>query len=301
MTCAMCGICCLSHGVRNVTVAEAIVRRCYRSGFRPMLAIVGFVTDGFNEACEILRAAERILVFTGAGISTESGIPDFRGPDGLWSRVDPDDFTIGRYLADPETRIRAWRMHLDGQLWGRRSKIRPNLAHVAIADLWNARKLSGVVTQNIDGLHQSAGVPDEHVAELHGNIRCVICIDCGERWETSEVLRRVEAGQRDPKCLNCQGVVKTTTVMFGEALPMKEWADALVMSASAEAILVVGSTLSVYPAAEVPLTPARRGVPMVIVNLGPTDHDHLARVRLNGKAGDLLPRLVDAVVEQDGV
>ncbi|MDF1597561.1 MAG: Sir2 family NAD-dependent protein deacetylase [Acidimicrobiia bacterium] len=252
--------------------------------------------DDFSAACDIIDNARRVLLFTGAGISTESGIPDFRGPDGLWSRVDPADFTIGRYLSDPELRKRRWRMHLDGELWGSRSVVRPNRAHHAITDLWRAEKLSGVVTQNIDGLHQEAGVSDDHVAELHGNIRRANCVGCGEDWATTEVLARVEAGEADPSCPTCGDIIKTSTVMFGEALPMNEWGTALVMAAQAEAVLVVGSTLGVFPAADVALEPARRGVPMVIVNLGPTDYDHLARVKLDGMAGELVPQLADVVL-----
>ena len=254
------------------------------------------MTDEFSTACDIVESARRVLVFTGAGISTESGIPDFRGPDGLWSKVDPDDFTIGLYLNDAELRKRGWRMHIDGELWGVRSEVKPNRAHHAITALWKAGKLSGVVTQNIDGLHQESGTPADHVAELHGNVRQVHCVDCGEHWDTTAVLERVEAGEADPKCPECGGIVKTATVMFGEALPMNEWSTALVMASAAEAVLVVGSTLGVYPAADIAIEPARRGVPMIIVNMGRTEHDHLATVKLDEKAGDVLPRLAAAIL-----
>ena len=255
------------------------------------------MTEELQAASAILESARRVLAFTGAGISTESGIPDFRGPNGLWSKVDPEDFTISRYLASPALRERGWRMHLDGELWGARSGVLPNPAHKAIADLWRAGMLSGVVTQNIDGLHQMAGIPDDHVAELHGNIRRSHCVECGEDWETAEVLSWVEGGAADPHCPECGGVVKTSTVMFGESLPMNEWSTALVMAASAEALLGVGSTLGVYPAADVVLDPARNGVPMVIVNVGPTEHDYLASVKLDGMAGSVLPELAAALLE----
>lgn len=254
---------------------------------------------GEQRAIELLQGSDRVLVFTGAGISTESGIPDFRGPDGLWNRVDPADFTIGRYMSDGELRARGWRMHLDGALWGHRSEVRPNAAHEAIWNLWRGGRLTGVVTQNIDGLHQVSGIPSDHVAELHGNIRSVHCLDCGEVWETEEILARVESGDEDPACLHCGGIIKTTTVMFGEQLPLGEWSTALVMAAQSEVLLVVGSTLSVYPAADVVLGPARRGIPMIIVNLGPTDYDHLAAVKLDGMAGALLPNLADRVLSVD--
>lgn len=256
------------------------------------------VTDE-QRALELLAASNRILVFTGAGISTESGIPDFRGPDGLWTKVDPADFTIGRYMTDPELRARGWRMHLEGALWGHRSDVRPNAAHAAIHDLWNAGRLTGVVTQNIDGLHHASGIPADHIAELHGNIRTVHCLDCGETWETEQILGRVEDGEEDPDCRHCGGIIKTATVMFGEQLPMGEWSTALIMAAQSDVLLVVGSTLSVYPAADVVLDPARRGVPMIIINLGPTDHDYLATARLDGMAGELLPELADRVLSVD--
>ncbi len=254
------------------------------------------MTDAFDHATRLLADASRILVFTGAGISTESGIPDFRGPDGLWTKVDPDDFTIQRYRTDRDVRVARWKMHQQGALWGARSSVRPNRAHEAVVELWRGGRMSGCVTQNIDGLHQAAGLPDDQVAELHGNIRKVHCLGCGARWETEEVLRWVDAGEEDPSCPHCGGLVKTTTVMFGEYLPLDQVQRAERFAAEADAVLVVGSTLSVYPAAQIPLDVVRRGGPMVIVNLGPTDGDRLAAARIDGKAGDVLPLLVDAIL-----
>jgi NAD-dependent deacetylase len=239
----------------------------------------------------VLAGARRVLVFTGAGISTESGIPDFRGPDGLWTRVDPADFTIQRYLTSRQVRSNTWHMHQRGELWGARSTVRPNPAHRAITALWQADLLSGCITQNIDGLHQAAGLPDHAVAEVHGNVRKAHCLACPAAWPTETVLEWVDAGDDDPHCPDCGGLVKTTTVMFGELLPDDQVTRALAFGADADAVLAVGTTLSVYPAADLALDVVRRGAPLVIVNLGDTDHDHRATVKVEGSAGEVLTAL----------
>lgn len=251
--------------------------------------------EELGSAIAVLRRARRILAYTGAGCSTESGIPDFRGPNGLWTRVDPDDFTIERYRASREVRVRSWKMHQEGALWGDRADIRPNAAHLALSDLARRGRLSGIVTQNVDGLHQAAGAPDDTVAEVHGNVRKSLCLECEARWSTEEVLTWVDGGMEDPHCPLCGGLVKTTTVMFGELLPDDEMAKAKAMAEAADAVLVVGSTMGVYPAALVPLSAVRRGAPMVIVNLGPTEHDDLATVKLDASAGQTTAALAAAL------
>jgi len=256
------------------------------------------VAHPIDEAVTVLGRAAQILVFTGAGISTESGIPDFRGPEGLWTMIDPDDFEIGRYLMNRELRKRGWQMHLNGELWGARSSVKPNAAHRAIVDLWRAGRMSGCVTQNVDGLHQQAGLPDEAVAELHGNVRRTHCLECGTTWPIQEVLAWVEAGNDDPHCPVCGGLIKTTTVMFGEFLPAEDMRRAGRFAAKADAVLAVGSTLSVYPAAEIPLSLVRRRRPMVIVNRGQTDLDDAASVLIDGKAGEVLPPLVEGIINK---
>jgi len=246
-------------------------------------------------AVEVLGRARRILAFTGAGCSTESGIPDFRGPDGLWTKVDPDDFTIDRFLTSRDLRVRSWEMHRRGEMWGARSTVAPNAAHLVLADMWDSGRLTGIVTQNIDGLHQAAGVPDHGVAELHGSVRSAICVSCGRTWPTEEVLGWVDAGQTDPTCPSCERVVKTTTVMFGELLPTGAMNRAQDMADAADAVLVVGSTMSVYPAVDIPLSAVRRGAPLVIVNRGRTDHDHRATVKLDAGAGETLTAIAAAL------
>lgn len=249
------------------------------------------------QAIATLSPHRRILVYTGAGISTESGIPDFRGPNGLWTRVDPDDFTIDRYLQSPQRRVEGWRMHADGALWGARSNIEPNAAHLAVTRLWSAGLTSGVITQNVDGLHLVAGIPRESISEIHGDVRRVTCLGCASERPIETVLERVDAGEEDPPCLECGGILKPSTVMFGELLPPDEIEKADRFSVSADAVLVIGSTMSVYPAAEFPMAARRRGAPMVIVNQGRTDHDRWAHVKIDGPAGEIVPQIVDALVD----
>lgn len=248
------------------------------------------------EAAAALQDAEQILVFSGAGLSTESGIPDFRGPDGLWTKVDPEDFTIERYRTNRDLRVRGWRMHVEGELWGARSAVQPNQGHEAIARLREAGRLAGVVTQNVDGLHLKSGLEHDFVAEMHGNVRGSHCMSCEMRWPTETVLSWVEAGDPDPRCPECGGIVKSDTIMFGEMLPDEEVRKASVFLAISDAVLVVGSTVSVWPAADVVQRAAQQRKPIVIVNRGATDADDIATVKIDAPIGDVLPELVDRLV-----
>lgn len=251
-----------------------------------------------SDAALALAESSSILVFTGAGISTESGIPDFRGEDGLWKKVDPEDFHIDRYLSRPELRIRSWKMHHDGERWGARSTLEPNRGHHAVVDLWRKSILAGVVTQNVDGLHQAAGLPDEAVAELHGNVRESHCLGCGESWPTEAILERVGTGEEDPRCGTCGGIVKTKVVMFGQNLDDFTMSRAFEFLANADGMLVLGSTVAVSPASDVVLYAAVRSIPIVIINKGPTEADHLAAARIDGSIGEHLPQLVSTLIER---
>jgi NAD-dependent protein deacetylase/lipoamidase len=253
------------------------------------------VTD-LERAAGVLGESGKILVFTGAGISTESGIPDFRGPEGLWKRVDPEEFEIHRFVSDPELRIRSWKMHLDGEMWGIRSRSEPNAGHRAIKRMADAGRMSGVVTQNVDGLHHLSGLGDDQVAELHGNVRNSHCLGCARAWATETVLEWIEAGSPDPRCPDCGGIVKTDTVMFGELLPETEMGKAREFLAEAGSLLVAGSTVAVWPASDVVFRAAVAQLPIVIVNKGPTEADTLATVKLETGIGETLSRMVDLML-----
>jgi NAD-dependent deacetylase len=242
-------------------------------------------------AARLLLDAKRILVFTGAGISTESGIPDFRGTDGIWTKLSPEDFQLDRYLADRKVRIRAWATRFP-RMFG---NAQPNDAHAAVAALWDAGKLVGCVTQNIDGLHQAAGLPQEAIAELHGNGDGIACVQCGAPHSPQDIEERWNNGDIDPHCDHCGGILKSTIVFFGEVLPQRELERASQWAEQADAVVAVGSSLSVYPAAYIPLEIASRGDAFIIINKAPTDLDSVASLRLDGLAGTVLPQLVSAI------
>jgi NAD-dependent deacetylase len=244
-----------------------------------------------DDIAGLLRGRTRLLVFTGAGISTASGIPDFRGPDGLWTRMDPDDFTIDRYLADPEVRRRSWQSRATTGFLG----ARPNAAHYAVTRLWEAGLLIGCVTQNVDGLHAAAGMPDHALVEVHGTATTTSCLRCHATVDTRSVATRLGQGEDDPGCLECGGILKTDVVMFGEALPAQAVARALAMADAADGAIAVGTTLGVFPAASIPLRVAERAMPLVIVNRGPTDLDGLADLVLDADAASAMTGLVTAL------
>ncbi len=244
--------------------------------------------DPIERAADLLGASRRLLVFTGAGISTESGIPDFRGPDGLWKTVDPDDFTFERYLESAATRRKSWLRWSGSPL----RQARPNQGHLAITELARLGRLAGCVTQNIDGLHRAAGLADELLVEVHGNVWTVRCLACPAEWPAETVFDRVDGGEEDPHCSRCGGIIKLTVISFGQAMPATEMHRGYAMAQAADAVLAVGTTLSVWPAADIPLAATRRGVPFVIVNLGPTDCDGIADLKLEVPAGPTMSKLV---------
>lgn len=249
----------------------------------------------------LLAGASAAVAFTGAGISTESGIPDFRSPGGVWTRYDPRDFS--KYVRSPEVRQRAWVMRRE--FW--QGDPQPNAAHLALARLEHAGRLTGVVTQNIDGLHQAAG--SRRIVELHGTSREVMCIGaaprqgtpdgCGFRAPTAWAFARCDEGVTDPGCPDCGGIVKSATVSFGQNLFPGELEAAEAMVAAADLVLAVGSSLQVHPAAGLPAATAEAGTPLVICNDEPTPLDHLATLVLRGRAGTILPAAADAALGAD--
>jgi NAD-dependent deacetylase len=237
-----------------------------------------------------LAQARRILVFTGAGISTESGIPDFRGPNGIWKTTDPQRFTIESYVRDRAVRVERWQARLES----RYSEAEPNAAHLATTRLQRAGLVQAVVTQNIDGLHQKAGAVN--VIELHGTTSEAICLQCSRRMPIGVALDRVREGDEDPHCELCGGLLKTATISFGQPLIAADMDRAVEEARLADVCLTVGSTLSVWPAAAVPVETVRHGGRLVIVNEGATDLDGMATVLISGRAGTVLPELADAIL-----
>jgi NAD-dependent deacetylase len=244
---------------------------------------------GFDTVARWVAGARRVLVFTGAGISTESGIPDFRGPNGVWKTRDPLRYTIQNYVADAEVRREAWQLRLESPV----DAAQPNDGHRAVAALEQMGKVDAVVTQNIDGLHQAAG--SANVIELHGTTRQAGCLSCGRRMPIEVVLDRVREGDADPSCEVCGGMLKAATISFGQALIDADVDRAMAYATECDLCLAVGSTLSVWPAAGVPLHAARTGAALVIVNDGDTDLDITATAVIRGRAGTVLPALVEAV------
>jgi NAD-dependent deacetylase len=228
-----------------------------------------------------------VLVFTGAGMSTESGLPDFRSPGGIWTRYDPALFEFERYVSDRETRIKLWQFRREFAS----ANPEPNVGHLAVAALEQLGLVLGVVTQNIDGLHHAAG--SRRVLEVHGNLREVFCLSCRRRWPIEDALLRVEAGEEDPPCLDCGGILKATAVTFGEALPETVFAEAQALARSCRTCLVLGSSLVVWPAAGIPLEALECGAGLAIVNLEETFLDDRAEVVLRGKVGEVLTAVLN--------
>jgi len=246
----------------------------------------------------LVGRARRIVVLTGAGISTDSGIADFRGPNGLWTK-DPEAekaATFEYYLNDPALRRRAWQNRLTSTLWA----AQPNDGHAAIVALERDGRLDTLVTQNIDGLHQKAGSSPELIVEIHGNSSQIVCLRCDHRQPAEPVHDRVRAGEEDPRCTEvrhdgsaCGGILKSATISFGQNLVADDLRRAQAAAACCDLLLAVGSTLAVFPAAGLVPAAVRAGAPVIIVNGEPTEMDPLADVVVNGSISELLPRLVE--------
>lgn len=241
-----------------------------------------------SDAVELMQQARRIVALTGAGISTESGIPDFRSPGSPWEKNPPTSYRD--FLEKPEARQRYWqtRRNLSSQVIA----AQPNAAHRALAELEQRGVLSGILTQNFDGLHQDAGNKPEHIVELHGTSRFAACTLCGRRSSMSDLQGRIDAGEIDPRCDMCGGLLKAATILFGQRVPDAELARAKAMTAACDLFLVVGSSLKVIPAATLPRLALNRHVPLIIINLQPTTLDPAADVVIHEKAGGVLPAIV---------
>lgn len=230
------------------------------------------------------------VVFTGAGISTESGIPDFRSQGGLWDQYQPVYFD--QFMASKEARIEYWRRKAD--MYPTMAQAKPNPAHLALAELHKMGLLEAVITQNIDSLHQQAGLPDDRVIELHGNTRRIRCLSCQQTYSDDEVQQRIEAGDLAPEC-DCGGYLKPDTISFGQQMPIEAVQQARTLSQSCTFFMVVGSTLLVHPAATMPPAAKQSGAFLTIVNLSETPCDEMSDVLIRAKAGFVLPAIVEII------
>jgi len=245
-----------------------------------------------ERARALVASSERIVVLTGAGISTDSGIPDFRGPNGVWTK-DPKAERLAHidvYVSEPEVRERAWRNRLESGVW----QARPNAGHRALVDLEAQGRLVALLTQNIDGLHLAAGSDPSLVVQVHGNAHEVMCLSCDERAPMQRALDRVAAGEADPACRTCGGILKSAVVSFGQNLAVADLERAFDAAASCDLLLAIGTSLGVYPIAEVVPTALRAGASLIIVNAEPTPFDAHADVVLRGSISDVLPVVVGA-------
>lgn len=253
-------------------------------------------TDEIKRAIDLIVSSSNIVVFTGAGISTESGIPDFRSPGGLWDKYDPNDFTFDKFLSSEEARRKYWIMSQEAYALMKNAK--PNKAHLAVAELERMGKLNCVITQNVDGLHQKAGNSEEKVIQLHGTIKTVSCLSCGDRHTYDEISERIKRGEEVPYCKKCNGILKPDTISFGQRMPERETAEAIRRSESCELFLVIGSSLVVYPAALMPVRAKESGAKLIIINRTPTPHDRYADVIIRGGAGDSMELIMKGVRER---
>lgn len=248
------------------------------------------MNEGILQIAQRIAAGGKNIIFTGAGISTESGIPDYRSDGGIWEKHRPIYYE--EFLSSKEARIEYWRRKAN--LYPDLVNARPNPAHQALVDLYNMGLLEAVITQNIDGLHQKAGLPDERVIELHGSSQRVRCTRCGQISSLDDAYRRVKAGDLAPEC-ECGGFLKPDTISFGQMMPTEKVRRAVELSNACDLFLVVGSTLIVHPAALMPDYAKRHGAFLAIINLSETPYDDVCDALIRAKAGEMLPAIVEAV------
>ena len=250
------------------------------------------MTGHIERVASWITSSRSTVALTGAGISTDSGIPDFRGPNGLWTK-NPDAeklSSLQHYMNDKDLRIRAWRGRLEHPAWS----AQPGGGHLALAELERRGRLSTLVTQNIDGLHQAAGTSPEILIEIHGTLREVMCMECDDRAPMEVALERVRNGEEDPACKSCGGILKSATISFGQGLVQADLQRAFAAADNCELLLAIGTSLTVYPIAYMPRRAVDAGARLVIVNAEPTPYDDLADVVLREPIGDVLPAIAAA-------
>lgn len=248
-----------------------------------------------KEIAERILRARRTVVFVGAGLSTESGIPDFRSPGGIWTRFDPEEFTYQNFLASERARERYWQ--LGSEIYALIKSAKPNAAHLAIAEMERLGLLDCLITQNIDGLHFKAGNTPERVIEIHGTVMYVLCLSCGKRYGRDAIEERLAAGERVPRCDDCAGLLKPATVAFGQPMPEKETTEAFRRARAADLFICIGSSLVVHPAAQLPVVAKDNGAFLVIINRDPTACDSLADIIHRGVAGPAMEEIMKYVRE----
>jgi NAD-dependent deacetylase len=250
--------------------------------------------DLIEEAARCIHEARNILVFTGAGLSTESGIADFRSPGGVWDQYDPSDFYYQRIISDEKSREKYWQMSTE--LYASMKDALPNPAHMAVKALEDMGKLLAVVTQNIDALHHKAGNSPHKIIEIHGTAFSVSCLSCGKKYDRDDIQKRLQAGVRVPYCDDCSGVLKPETISFGQAMPEDKMAAAFRSAEACDLCMVLGSSLVVYPAAAIPMHAADRGAKLIIINRDETPQDDRADLVIRSSLGETLSRIMEKVL-----
>lgn len=242
------------------------------------------------QGANMIEEAQKILVFTGAGLSTESGIPDFRSPGGVWDKYDPSDFYFHKILSDEKAREKYWQMSTE--FYETMKDAVPNRAHLAVKALEERRKLLSVVTQNIDRLHHKAGNSPDKVIEIHGTAFTVSCLDCGKGYDRNEIQARLKSGVQVPYCDDCSGILKPDTISFGQAMPEDKMSRAMMHARECDLCIVLGSSLVVYPAASVPVHAVQRGANLIIINREETPLDAQANLVVHGSVSEVLGLMV---------
>ncbi|MFC1823727.1 NAD-dependent deacetylase [Thermodesulfobacteriota bacterium] len=245
------------------------------------------------KGADLIREADSILAFVGAGISTESGIPDFRSPGGLWEKYDPSEFYFQRFISDEIARKKYW--HMSTEVYKVFSDASPNRAHFILAELESMGKLLAIVTQNVDGLHQRAGNSPEKIIEIHGTALSVSCLSCGKKYPRDEIHERVESGTKVPYCDDCAGMLKPDTISFGQAMPEDKMKTSFRLAEACDLCIVLGSSLVVYPAASVPVKAVEAGAKLMIINRDETPMDKIAHLVIHDSLGKTLSRIMELV------
>ena len=256
--------------------------------------------DQIIKLSQRVQASDNLVVFTGAGISTESGIPDFRGPTGIWKRYQPVE--LNEFLSTRDARAEYWRRKIE--LYPQFSKAEPNPGHRALTELYKLDFLKWIITQNIDGLHQKSGFPEERVTELHGTGKYIACLDCNKRYSWEDILPyfhtdgTLPESKDAPRCDSCNGFLKPATISFGQAMPEQETAEAFIRAAESDVFIAIGSSLQVYPAASIPQEAVKSGSYFCIINNEATPLDPMADMVVHGQAGEILSMLVHSITLQ---